>query len=144
MHMKYFQALADIKNHYDTILQVIKSSSEYDSMLLYSWGFMPSEEKEIIEERDVLRYLVACQTMLTHDTRVCKPSPEVVERCFNRHIRFLDNIHNCNVTNVNKHPSVLVRKEYKACRHYLFQFSLPGWVEKMPDEILTYEERYGS
>lgn len=141
MHVKYFQALADIRNHYDEILRCFRNS-QFALMLLESWGIDPSEKELILEEREALRYLIGCQLMLVHDKNAKKPTIEVVNRCLNRHLVFLEKIHNCHVYNVNKHRSKFIQKQYKACRHYLFKFSLPAWYEKLPAEILTFENKY--
>ncbi|WCK57176.1 hypothetical protein PP175_28730 (plasmid) [Aneurinibacillus sp. Ricciae_BoGa-3] len=141
--MKYFQALADIRNHYDDILRYF-DSTKFGHQLLETLGIKHTEEDFILEEREVLRYLIGCQHMFVHDANATKPSLDVVERCFNRHLWFLENIHQCNAYNVNKHPSKLIQNQYKACRHYLFQFSLPAWYKKLPNEILTIDKKHSS
>lgn len=141
MHMKYFQAIADIRNHYDDILPKFKNQN-YGHVFLESWGIEPSEEDLIIEEREVLRYLIGCQLSLVHETNSKKPSINTVQRCFNRQLNYLEKVHKCHAYNVNEHPSKLIQKQYKACRHYLFKFSLPAWYENLPDEILTFENKY--
>lgn len=143
MHMKYFQAIGRIIDHYDDILREW-DRSKYGHLLLETWGIeITSKEKElIIEEREVLRYLMGCQLSLVRDTNSKKPKLEIAKRCFNRHLTFLEKIHSCHAYNVNKYKSKLVQKEYKACKHYLFKFSLPAWYEKLPEEILTFENQY--
>jgi len=139
--MKFFQAIADIKRHYDTILENF-DNPRFGHSLLASWGINLDEKHLIIEEHEALRYLVGCQINMVRDTNAKKPSIDVMNRCLERHLRFLETIHKCHAFNVNKHPSSLVQKEYKACRHYLFKFSLPAWYEKMPAEILTFENKH--
>lgn len=141
MHMKYFQALADIQEHYDRILESIDSPG-FGHQILKTWSINPSEKQDLIEEREALRYLTSCQLMLSRDRNVKKPAIETVNRCLTRHLGFLEDIHKCHAYNVNKHRSPLIQKQYKACRHYLFKFSLPGWVRSMPEEILTFENQY--
>lgn len=141
MKMKYFQPLADIRNHYDDIVHHF-NDSKYGLSLLETWGIELKDKEDILEEREVLRYLVGCQIMLVHDYNAKKPSIALVERTLNRQLSFLEDIHNCNAYNVNKHRSKLIQKRYKACRHYLFKFSLPAWYEKLPNEILTFENKY--
>lgn len=142
MHMKYFQAIADIENHYKEILRAMKDE-RYGHGLLETWGIKPEEEELILEELEVLRYLIACQLGISSKKTTVKPSLEVVNRLFNRHLTFLEDVHNCHAYNVSKYPSSLVRKEYKACRHYLFKFSLPAWYRVLPESIPNYEEKYG-
>lgn len=142
-HMKYFQGLADIRNHYDEILKHY-DNPKWGTDMLVSWGINVSEKELIKEEREVLRYLIGCQRNLVFGENSKKPRLDVVQRCFNRHLDFLDKIHGCRADNANKHRNELVRKQYKTCRHYLFQFSLPAWYEKLPIEILTFENKYSS
>lgn len=142
MHMKYFQALGRIEDHYTDILERGMNEPEYGHLLLKTWNIHPSEKPEIIEEREALRYLIACQLMMAFDENVKKPRTAVVNRCFERHLEFLENVHGIHAYNVNKHRLKLVRKQYKACRHYLFKFTLPAWVRNLPEEILTFENKY--
>lgn len=142
MHMKYFQSIADIKNHYDEIIERIESNDEFSEMLLDTWEISQNEKKILLEEREALRYLIGCQTSLVKISNAQKPSIEAANRCFNRQLRFLEKIHDCHAYNVNKHPNKIIQKKYKACRHYLFQFSLKAWYKKLPKEILTFENKY--
>ncbi|PGP14587.1 hypothetical protein COA01_29985 [Bacillus cereus] len=141
MHLKYFQAIADIQNRYDEILNHF-DNEKWGHDLLLTWGIELSEKENIIEEREVLRYLIGCRHMFVHKTNVTKPSLHVVQRCFHRYLSFLEKVHRCHAYNVNHHSSIIVRKKYKACRYYLFKFSLPAWYEKLPNEILTFENKY--
>lgn len=142
MHMKYFQALGRIRDHYDEILERWIDDPEYGHMLLKTWNIDPVEKAELIEEREAIRYLVACQNMMAFDENAKKPKIEVVNRCFERHLAFLERVHGIHAYNVNKHRLKLARKQYKACRHYLFKFTLPAWVRNLPEEILTFENKY--
>jgi len=144
MHVKYFQIIAHIESHYEEILRNFNKDLKYGMMLLETWDIREEDKEEIMEEKEVLRYLVACQIGLSRKENVKKPSIEIVNRCFNRHLTFLEKIHKCHAYNVNKYENPLVRKEYKACRHYLFQFSLPAWYEKMPEEIISFENKYAN
>ena len=142
MHIKYFQPLADIRNHYDDALRQF-DNERFGKMLLETWGIKETDKEDLIEESDVLRYLIACRLTLARDKSAKKPSQKVVQRLFNRQLEFLESIHKCHAYNVNKHSSKNIQKQYKACRHYLFKFSLPAWYEKLPIEIPTFEEKYG-
>lgn len=141
LHIKYFQPLADIRCHYESILNNF-DGSRFGSSLLDTWGISLDEKELILEEMDVLNYLIACRLGIARKNNAKKPSIEVVNRCFNRHLDFLEKIHNCHQWNVNKNKSKLVAKQYKACRHYLFKFSLPAWEQSLPAEIPTYENKY--
>lgn len=141
--MKYFQSLASIRDHYDDILRNFQSET-YGKRLLETWNISWEERESIQEEKEVLSYLIGCQLSIVHNQNVKKPTIEIAKRCFNRHLDFLEQIHGCHQTNVNRQGNPSIVKQYKACRHYLFQFSLPAWLEKLPDEILTFENKYPS
>jgi hypothetical protein len=140
--MKYFQSIGSIKDHYDNIFRLGFDDDKYGKYTLDNWNIDATEKDLILEERELLRYLLGCQLTLVHVSNVKKPSLEAVNRCFNRHLYFLEKFDDINAYNVNKHPSKNIQKEYKACRHYLFKFSLPAWYDKLPDEILTFENKY--
>lgn len=140
MHMKYFNSIGYIEDHYQNILEYIKKPTFHG--LLGSWDIDPlTMEKEIVEEYEVLRYLISLQFTFAHDKTTYKPTLEVVNRTFNRQLAFLEKHHKVHAYNVNKHPNKLVKKKYKACTHYLFKFSLPAWYQSLPDTVLTLEER---
>ncbi|PLS19478.1 hypothetical protein CVD28_03415 [Bacillus sp. M6-12] len=145
-HMKYFQAIADIERHYEDILYNIDNPSPISGhLLLETWDIDPKDKELLTEEKEVLRYLIGCQLSIVRDTNAKKPSLDVVKRCFERQLHFLEKIHKCHAYNVNKLSyahAKLIQKQYKACRHYLFKFSLPAWYEKMPNEILTFENKH--
>lgn len=143
MKMRYFNEIAYIRNHYDDIIENAEVNGERNWMLLETWGIYPNDIEAIREERKVLSYLIACQLSMAREETTVKPSLEVVERLFTRQLAFLERIHRCHAYNVNKHSNPVIRKKYKACRHYLFKFSLPAWYEKLPAEILTFEQKYG-
>lgn len=140
MHMKYFESIAQIHKHYGEI--VVQFDKKHGLSLLESWGIFPKDKEDIIEEKEALRYLVGCQTGLVREENAKKPDVKVVERCLIRHIDFLESTFGLTDANVNKSTDILSKKEFKACRHYLFKFSLPAWYDALPDEILTFENKY--
>lgn len=141
MHLKFFQGVADIKNHYDDILKQFERG-EYGLSLLETWNIGMNDKEDIVEEREFLRYLLGCQSMIVREENAKKPTIEVVNRSFHRHLSFLKEVFGIHEYNVNKYPDKLIQREYKACRHYLFQFSLPAWYAKLPHEILTFQNKY--
>lgn len=142
-HMKYFQSIAKIQDHYKDILRAYDDES-YGKVLLETWGISWDEKEAIMEELEVLDYLISCQHGIAFwsSKDVVKPTVELVTRCFNRHLRFLESVFRIDQYNVNKHHSKNIIKEYKACRYYLFKFSCPGWVKRMPDRLLTFDNKY--
>lgn len=143
MHMRFFNELFYIQNHYDNILTNAEMDGERNWSLLETWNIRPEDIEDIREERKVLSYLLACKLSIAREEKAVKPELAIVERLFNRQLMFLENVHGIHAYNANKHRNPMTRKKYKACRHYLFKFSLPAWVEKLPAEILTFDEKYG-
>lgn len=143
--MKYFQAVGGIRDSYDTILECFDEIDDrFSQMKLKSRGLSSEDLPIIQEEVNVLRYIIACQRGLVYDgeTNIQKPTIEAANRVFTRHLHRLDDVHGINATNANKFDNPIIKKQYKACRHYLFQFSLPGWVKNLPDEIESYDNKY--
>lgn len=139
--IKYFQGVAEIMRHYEDILFHF-SNEKYGHLLLETWDVYPEDINEIREEYDFLRYLLGVQLGLVRETGVEKPSVEVVNRCLNRHLAFIKKIHKCDERTYKEHRSPFIKNEYKACKHYLFQFSLNGWYKRLPDKIISFEEKY--
>lgn len=107
------------------------------------WGIKEGEGlSEIREEHEALEYLLACRHGFAYDKDLTKPPIEVLNRALNRHLISLEKCHKCHQYNVNKHPSKNIRKQYKACRHYLFKLTCEAWVEKLPPLIQTLENRH--
>ena len=141
MRMKYSQGLFDIKNRYTDILKQFENE-KYGKGLLESWEIPLDEKEQIEEEKEVLHFLLSCDGNLAHGTKAIKPSLEAANRCFHRYLKLLNDVDGCDAKNVKTYPDKLVQREYNTCRHYLFQFSLPAWYEKLPNEVLTYEEKH--
>ncbi|AJD93516.1 hypothetical protein JMA_41990 (plasmid) [Jeotgalibacillus malaysiensis] len=142
MHMKYFQSIAQMEKHYVEILSQFDEKRKHGLSLLESWNIFPKDKEDIIEEREALRYLVGCQIGVVREQNAVKPKVEVIERCLTRHIYFLESTFGLTDENVNKSTDIISKKEFKACRHYLFKLSLPAWYEALPAEILTFENKH--
>lgn len=141
-HMKYYQGLGDIYNHYEDIFSHLEKTWGKD--LVETWGIDPDNEEElklIKEEKEVVRYLIGCQTSIVHDEDALKPTVEAAKRCFNRHLHFLNLVRKCNEDTV-KNISTFARREYNTCQYYLSKFKDDKWLEKLPDRILTLENKY--
>lgn len=147
-HMKYFQPVAGIRDIYREPVRAFNEKSlvsqDTKDFILGQWGFTRQDKRLAEEEIHVLEYIIACQHGVTyHDTNLKKPTREVVNRCFNRHLEFLKDVFEINDTNVNKYPVQDIKKQFKACKYYMFKFSLDGWYQSMPDVILTMDNKYG-
>lgn len=141
MKIKYLQGVADIYHHYKDILRYAQGNGKYDHLLLETWNIELKDMELIREEYEFLRYLLGVQLGIIHEESAIKPSIEIVNRCLNRHLSFIKEIYRYDDNTKEKANPIVVR-EYKACKHYLFQFSLNGWYKRLPDKILSYEEKY--
>lgn len=144
--IKHFNQIASIKNHLEDVVRQMKKTSTMSNITDWGWGITEKDTKEMIKEEIlVCKYLIAYQLGIANgEQNIQKPTLEVVERCFNRHLVFLQETFK--ITPTSKIPSTSYMneslKEAKCCKHYLFQFRLPAWFDKLPAEILTYENKY--
>lgn len=148
MHVKYFQSVADIKNYYREILEIhddirgIYQNQQMQDVVVRVRAGEFKDKEELIEEYEAIRYLVSCRLMFAHDENAYKPSVEVMNRCLNRYLDYLNRLFNCNQDTFRGYEDKIIQKRYKACRHYLFQFSLPAWYEKLPPVVLSIANKY--
>lgn len=141
--MKYFQSLADIRNEYDDVLEKMEDNGKVEQLYLGLKGLTLDDKPLLEEEREVLHYLIACQHGVNFGKgEVRRPTVEVVNRCFNRHLADLEDVYGITYANVNKFGNPMIEKQFKACHHYLFKFSLTGWVLRMPMKIESFEDKY--
>lgn len=144
-HIKYLQPLADIEDRYSDWLDMIEKGDRLPARLrmLESDGWTMDDKELILREQNVLRFLIGRQNGFVHGGPAYCPYRADVESCFHRHLTYLDETFGCNADTVRTFTDgykKMVAKEYHACRYYLFQFSLPGWVEKLPERIQSVEE----
>lgn len=128
MRLRYVQSLYEMSSFYERVISMIESDTYAERMLLTSWGMNSVDKVTLIEEKSVLDYL---NGLSSHEYGV-KPSKEVADRCFNRQIAFLQRVYNLDDYNLSRHRGSIAYKKYKACRHYLFHFSLPAWYRDLP------------
>lgn len=159
MKVKYLQPLADIRKRYENFFLQKKyfndlykdklSVKEINKYLSSNYELVTEDEDIIKEEYLALCYLinlrygfVSNRSYYTEEVMLNKPTNECIERTFKRHLFFLDEYLGCNEDNYKKYDLKIVQKEFLACKHYLFQFSLPAWVEKLPNELkpLDFED----
>lgn len=141
--MKYFQPLADIRTDYERILKAFDSDKQFAKWDLESWGVTTKDKPEILDEYNVLRYLIACQHGVAYHAEkdLQKPSVEVVNRCFKRQIAIMEDVFGVDEFTINQYHNPIVKKKYQACKHYIFKFSLNGWVKSMPAVIEAYPSK---
>lgn len=147
MQMKYFQGVADIHNYYHEILWTMDIDGidkRYLDVMLKVREVQEGEMSDFMEEYEAITYLVCCRLEMAYKEvgNLRKPSVEVMNRCLNRYLKYIDKVHHCRADNYRQHVSKHMRNSYLAARHYLFKFSLPAWYAKLPDEILTYENKW--
>ena len=145
-HVKYFQQLADIQRQLERVITILKVKPLEVVIEDFGWALSETDTVELIEEELLLcRYFIAHRHEFARgDENIQKPSIETAKRCFTRHLAFLKETFD--VTPSSVFPSSDYRhnvvKEAKCAKHYLFQFSLPAWYEKLPAEILTFDNKY--
>lgn len=144
MQMRFFQPIADIRTHYENIERHVQDA-KWGAMILETWGINKNDHEQIAQirkEHDAVTYLSNCQLEIAHGKDSVKPDMLVLESALNRQLAFLSDIHDCTSDNwrTNRHKSV--QKQYEACRHYLFKLTLPAWVEKLPERIPTFANKY--
>lgn len=147
MHVKYFQSIASIGNHYEDHFYNKRFYEEegWEFTRLSTKGHMWGVDDDVLmREWKALEYLKCLQHgfALGEKENLLKPSPEVISDALNRHLDHIDKVFNCNADTYKKCPHKRVIKEYLACRHYLFKFTLQGWYDRLPDVLLTFENKY--
>lgn len=141
MRMKYFKVITTIKHYYKDILMNIHNPNKYSIGLLKTWN-ITMEDKELIEEESaVIDYLISLKVGLAYNQNTEKPKAEIAFRCFNRYLEFLKLIFNCNETNYKK-CDALTSTSYLACVYYLEKFKDADWLDNLPKNVLTYQNKY--
>lgn len=159
MNLKYFQSLADIRKRYENFFLQRKffnekyggilSPEEINKKLSGHHELVTEDENIVKEEYLCLCYLinlrhgfVTNRSYYTEEVTLKKPTVECVERTLNRHLAFLDEYLQCNEDNYKTYDLNIVKKEFLTCKFYLFKYSLPAWVDSLPDELkpLNFEE----
>lgn len=152
--MKYYNQLAEIKRHLRKVLDYIEHldsvsthvSKRYMKTTLEAWNINLSEKEQIEKELKAVEYLISCDMGISIiDDNLQKPELMDAERCFKRHLSFIENVLDFDKKKKEKvEDSVYeyVLKEYLACEHYIEKFSDKSWYSKLPDEILSFQNRY--
>ena len=141
MKLKYFNELGLIKKYYVDVLQELEHPTRYSENLLKTWNITIEDKESILEEYEVIRYLISLKVGIALTKNTEKPTLDIVNRCFNRQLQFLDLIFKCNDT---KHKKVdeITKKTYSACIYYIEKFKDKNWVDNLPNTVLTYQNRY--
>lgn len=146
MQMRFFNQLSDIMRRYED-LEFNLSDTEFGYMSLASWGIKKDDPEKteklalIRKEHAAITYLFNCRLETARETDSIKPDMANLESALNRHLAYIEKVHGCNKDTWRKHRLKNVSKQYEACRHYLFQLSLPAWVDKLPTVIPVFENK---
>lgn len=152
MQMRYFQPLWDIVHRYEEWLEIYDSLdnvTEGCESDLHFKRIKFENIKEYIgsyeqtkEEYEAIRYLANVRLNISHDRSALKPTTEVVNRVFDRYLYYLEYVHDVVRTTKKTPYNKIVYKQMECCYYYLFKFTLPAWVDKLPPYIPTFEEKY--
>lgn len=152
--MKYYNQLAEIKRHLKKVLEYIEHldsgsthvSKRHMRTTLEAWNIKLSEKEQIEKELKVVEYLISCDMGISIiEDNLQKPELMDADRCFKRHLSFIKNVLDFDKEKREKvEDSVYeyVLKEYLACEHYIEKFSDSTWYAKLPDEILSFQNKY--
>lgn len=144
MKMKFSQSLDYILRHFNDIAREL-TNGQRGADLLETWNINVNDADQVVQiraEREALRYFSSLDIMLVKDRDAVKPAISDLISAFTRHLAFLDDIFGCNENNWRKESDKVIRKQYEACRHYLFQLSLPAFVESLPERVPTFENKH--
>lgn len=144
-HMKYFQSICRMKDHFqEAINDLQRKNGRFEQVKeLYNENNIDELEEELL----ALKYLRSLQFGLAHHEKenLIKPTVDVMNRCLNRYLQYIEKVFGVkqNTLKEKRERFPFTVKEYQACKHYLFQFTKRIWYEKLPEEILTFENKYG-
>lgn len=157
-HIKHFQNLADIRSNYNMLLRLETYQEDMQSedpakfarlcsyevdKLRFDTGLSPEQAfAQARQENAVFEYLLSVQNNLAlGETDNVRPDADYAIHVFQVWIdRLLDITGAPSEAQLAKHP--LFKKQYAACKHYRFQFSLPGWVNKMPATVPAFATKH--
>lgn len=151
MQMRYFQQLWQITHQYEEWVEIYESAqnpNENESLVRYNQIRLKHAEQyigpyhETKEEYEAVRYLANLRLGIAHDNRAVKPDTEIINRALKRYLTYLEDVHGVVRNTKRTDHNSLALKEMKCCYYYLFKFSLPAWVEKLPPYIPTFEEKH--
>lgn len=158
-HIKHFQTLADIRNNYALLLRFETHQDEMRTEDVAKFERLCSYEVDKLrfdktltpeqafaqarQESAVFDYLLSVENNLARgETDNVRPGADYAIRVFQLWIDRLRDITGAtDESQLAKHP--LFKKQYEACKHYRFQFSLPGWVNKMPESVPAFATKHG-
>lgn len=144
--MKYFQGLADISRFLERVIEdkTVERRHVPLNSLSKHWGYGDVTLEEVQADLDAVKYIFHLHRGLAfHDTGKHKPTQERVKVAFERVLIYIESVQGVHAYNVNKKgTNPIVKKEYLACRHYIFKFSLQAWYDKLPDYVQSFDEKY--
>lgn len=160
--IKYFQALADLMRPYQDFFmystymledyysenkrdrkeqEVFRSLNDY--IPHYFRDFMHGRREtislETVErikyEMNLLSYMMGVRFDRYALEPLVRPKPEEIQELLQRLLDYYCDIYKRTPEEMYKHPNPLVKKMCLCCKYYIFQYSLPGYVNKLPEVI---------
>lgn len=140
--MKYFQAIGELRDRYDGLVDCFTLGDLWATKRLLAHQLTLDDEALINEEINVFKYLIGCQNGFVFDseTSIKKPAIETVNRALNRQLNELNRRYGITTANVEEFKRKAIKDRYLACEHYLKQFQSTEWVASLPDEIQSADQ----
>lgn len=159
-HVKFFQAIGDIRSSYREFLQAVmyyhhtendpeqEEKPSPDKMIRFLNTSLPyyikqradyqvTEEalQQITSDLEILDYMMALHRPYFLEKDLARPEPEAVIELMNRVITHNQQLYRMTEQQLFKHSNPLIRKQCLCAKHYRFQYSLPGYVRRLPEVI---------
>lgn len=157
-HIKHFQTLADIRNNYAFLLRFeahqdamrAEDTAKFERLCSYELDKLRFDANltpeqafaQARQESAVFDYLLSVENHLARgENDAVRPDADYAIAVFQLWIDRLRDITGApDERTLARDP--FFKKQYEACKHYRFQFSLPGWVNKMPASVPTYASKH--
>lgn len=161
--IKYFQALADLMHPYQDFFMYSafmledyysenKRNKDEEMMLTslntqiphYFRDTMLFDRNENISietverikyEMNILSYMMGVRFDRYALEPLVRPEPEEVQALLRHIFDYYCKLYRRTPQEMYKHPNPIVKKMCLCCKHYIFQYSLPGYVNKLPEVI---------
>lgn len=154
-HIKHFQQIADLHHTFDALYRLERTHQELDATALAyrkqaAADYLHLSDALSLEELlahaaiedSVYVYLLAVENgVVRGDAPVRRPDADVAIQVFQERIDRMCAQFGATEEQLAKDP--FFAKRYAACKYYRFQFSLPGWVNTMPESVPDIVTKYG-
>lgn len=161
-HIKYFQPLADLMRPYQDFFMYtyymledyyLEEEDAFDSHRLSTYldskmphyfrdemrqkgeRFDEQTLERIIKEMNILSYMLGVRFDRYALEPLDRPDPQEVRALLQRILDYYCDLYNQTPEQMYKHSNPVVKNMALCCKHYLFQYSLPGYVRRLPEQI---------